>query len=286
MEPLLAADDRLHARVLYANRLELWSWWRFPRMCDPYWRLYWHDQDGAALIHHDRPLALARERAVLVPAEVAVGTRPAPGVRQLYAHIDLIGLPEAVRAACFDQPWVAPADPVLSGLLAPLMGTGPAAPPPLAVLSTIKAAFFRALGLWVAALPPDAAGAGAVRGAGRTAACLRAIGDEPGALWTVPRLAAIAGLSPSRFARVFLAEVGVPPARYLQERRLEAAAHRLRHGDEPIPDLARSLGYRDRHYFTRAFTRRFGMAPATFRRTAREQRPPAGAAAHPVLRAP
>ena len=81
-EALLIPDDRLHARVLYLNRLPLWPWWRFPRLCDGFWRIYWHDRDGASLVAGGCEMAIPACRAVLVPAGVAVATLPAPEVVQ------------------------------------------------------------------------------------------------------------------------------------------------------------------------------------------------------------
>ncbi|MCP4184153.1 MAG: helix-turn-helix transcriptional regulator [Hyphomicrobiales bacterium] len=43
-----------------------------------------------------------------------------------------------------------------------------------------------------------------------------AIHDQSGHKWNNESLAAIAGLSPSRFLEVFLATVGEPPVAYLQ----------------------------------------------------------------------
>jgi AraC-like DNA-binding protein len=53
------------------------------------------------------------------------------------------------------------------------------------------------------------------------------------------------------------------------ETRLEAAQQQLRQTPKPADEVAETLGFSDASAFTRAFRRRFGMAPATWRRNAR-----------------
>lgn len=269
-EPVLLPEDRLHARILYLNRLDLWPWWRFPRLHDAFWRLYWHDRDGAALGHGGREIPLPGRRAILVPAGCTVATRPAPGIVQWYAHVDLLGLPPLAGAELTRTPWIAPEDAALRALLDPLLA-GFERMPPIAALTAAKSAFWRALHLRVAALPPAVAAAlaPAQRGAGRVALALRMVADDPGQTWSVERLAALSGLSPGRFAHVFRAEVGQPPWRWIVDRRLARAAELLLHGSEDIATLAASLGFHDRRHFGKLFRQRFGIAPASYRAQAR-----------------
>lgn len=269
-EPILLPDDRLHARVLYLNRLVLWPWWRFPRLQDAFWRIYWHDRDGASLVHAGREITIPARRAVMVPADVAVATRPAPDVVQWYAHIEVLGLPPRASALIATAPFVAPEDAALGALLDPLLA-GFERLAPLAALAAVKAAFWRILQLRTTTLPAAAAEAllANVRGGGRVALALRGIEDAPGQAWSVERLAALTGLSPGRFAHVFRAEVGMPPWRWILDRRLAQAAQRLLHGDEDLPALAAQLGFTDRHHLSRAFSRRYGNSPMAYRRQAR-----------------
>ena len=78
-------------------------------------------------------------------------------------------------------------------------------------------------------------------------------------------LARTAGLSRSGFCSAFAAAEGLAPGRWLREARLVAAAERLRRG-AAAADVARDLGFADPAYFGRAFRRRFGLPPATWRR--------------------
>lgn len=78
-------------------------------------------------------------------------------------------------------------------------------------------------------------------------------------------LAKIAGLSRSSFCAAFTASEGMSPGRWLRDKRLLAAAARLRSG-ATAAEVAKEFGYPDPAYFGRAFRQRFGLPPARWRR--------------------
>lgn len=78
-------------------------------------------------------------------------------------------------------------------------------------------------------------------------------------------LAAIAGLSPFHFHRVFRESVGETVKDYTLRLRLERAAFRLLLHDEKVLDIALDCGFQSHETFTRAFRRRFGMTPSDYR---------------------
>jgi AraC-like DNA-binding protein len=84
--------------------------------------------------------------------------------------------------------------------------------------------------------------------------------------WTVETLARAVGLSRPAFAKRFALALGVPPLRYLSEVRLELAARLLESSDASLSELAQTVGYASEFAFSRAFKRRFGVAPSFFRR--------------------
>jgi transcriptional regulator GlxA family with amidase domain len=85
----------------------------------------------------------------------------------------------------------------------------------------------------------------------------------------VERLADRAAMSPRNFARAFLAETGMTPAKVVEHLRLEAARATLEAGSEPIDRIAASTGFGDPERMRRAFIRAFGQPPQALRRTAR-----------------
>jgi AraC-like DNA-binding protein len=103
----------------------------------------------------------------------------------------------------------------------------------------------------------------------RLSRALAAMQAEPARPWTVLGLARAAGLSRAAFARRFLAELGVPPLRYLAERRMQLASLLLVEGDDSLASVAAQIGYESEFAFSRAFKRHHGEAPGAFRRRVR-----------------
>jgi AraC family transcriptional regulator len=91
-------------------------------------------------------------------------------------------------------------------------------------------------------------------------------------------LAEAAALSPFHFARQFKAATGETPAAYVTRRRVERAEDLLRHTRLTIPEIAYKLGFAHQSHLHRAFKKRMGATPGSFRRGPIEEKPgPAGA---------
>lgn len=78
-------------------------------------------------------------------------------------------------------------------------------------------------------------------------------------------LARIASFSMYHFHRIFRAMTGDSVMGYVRRLRLERAAHKLRHSEDGVLEVALESGYSSHEGFTRAFHRQFGAAPSTFR---------------------
>ena len=74
-------------------------------------------------------------------------------------------------------------------------------------------------------------------------------------------IAKVAGMSRFHFGRMFEAEVGKSPYRYLVDVRLACAATLLKSGKVSVTQTAFRVGYSDLGRFGRAFRARFGMTP-------------------------
>jgi len=85
----------------------------------------------------------------------------------------------------------------------------------------------------------------------------------------VERLAAQAAMSPRNFARAFVAETGMTPAKAIELLRLEAARAHVEEGSQPIDRVAATTGFGDPERMRRAFIRSFGQPPQALRRAAR-----------------
>ena len=86
-------------------------------------------------------------------------------------------------------------------------------------------------------------------------------------------LARKAGYSPFHLQRAFRAFVGETPKAYVERLRLERAAVRLWLQGGNILGVALDCGFRTAEGFLRAFRRRFGVTPSTYRRRRGARRP-------------
>jgi AraC-like DNA-binding protein len=75
------------------------------------------------------------------------------------------------------------------------------------------------------------------------------------------------GVSQPYLYRVFMAEKGISPKRYLSERRLREAKRQLSVTDFSISDIASSLGFSDVLAFSKFFSGKMGISPTEFRRS-------------------
>ena len=86
----------------------------------------------------------------------------------------------------------------------------------------------------------------------------------------VEDMAAVAGLSPFHFSRMFHASTGKAPHAYVTSKRMDAACHLLATTDLPLAKVATRVGYRTQAHFTGVFHRHVGVTPRTYRVTRSE----------------
>jgi transcriptional regulator GlxA family with amidase domain len=89
--------------------------------------------------------------------------------------------------------------------------------------------------------------------------------DNLGGDLSVSALASLAAMSERNFARVFTREFGVTPARYVEQLRLEAARRELELSDKGMEEIAIASGFSSADLLRRAFMRRCGTPPHSYR---------------------
>src|SRR5262245_3199305 len=89
---------------------------------------------------------------------------------------------------------------------------------------------------------------------------------QPANRWTLDALAREVGLSRSAFAERFAALIGVPPMKYLSSWRLQVATQYLERHGISVAQVAALVGYESQAAFNRAFKKRVGVPPASWRR--------------------
>lgn len=99
----------------------------------------------------------------------------------------------------------------------------------------------------------------------RLAKAISAMHAQPAQGWNLDNMAALAGMSRSRFAAHFTRTVGAPPGDYLTRWRLGLARTLLRKG-LPVKQVAAEVGYASPGAFGRVFLQRVGAAPTHWQR--------------------
>lgn len=95
--------------------------------------------------------------------------------------------------------------------------------------------------------------------------CAALLEFDPARAWTLAELGRRTHLSPEHLSREFKRTFGLAPMECLARHRLERAAARALHSDEPLARIGQSVGYDDANYFARRFRQGFGMSPREYR---------------------
>jgi AraC-like DNA-binding protein len=80
---------------------------------------------------------------------------------------------------------------------------------------------------------------------------------------SLAELAQLVSFSPFHLARVFKAQMGIPPHAYLESIRIRQA-QRLLAFDQPLAEVAGATGFTDQSHFTNRFKRFMGVTPAQY----------------------
>lgn len=90
---------------------------------------------------------------------------------------------------------------------------------------------------------------------------------------TVEELAGAWGMSRTRFSHFFRNVVGVSPARFITQVRLEEVQRRLTYTPQTLKQIATDCGFADANHLCKVFRRQHNMSPGTFRRQMRPAMP-------------
>jgi transcriptional regulator GlxA family with amidase domain len=89
--------------------------------------------------------------------------------------------------------------------------------------------------------------------------------DHPGADLSVDALARRVHMSPRNFFRVFVRQLGMTPAPFVERARVEAARRLLEETARGMPDVAAACGFGTSETMRLAFRRTLGVNPAAYR---------------------
>jgi len=262
VNPILSS---LRLEVVQASHRTLGTDWARDGYSDDVARLYWVERGLAFVRHHDREFQLRPGRLYLIPAGTTFDFWCPRRFTQYWVHFTAtsVGGLDALRyLACEYESAVDDVRKTRAMIRA--LETAASGHQPADVL--------RANGLLMQLLahfPARAEAPSRARadeGIRRFAAVLGYVEANLGAPLRVSRLAAVAHLERTYFARAFRARFGVTPARYVQRLRLDRAKRMLLETDLTLRTIADRNGYTDVHHFAKSFKKLTGTTPGAFRR--------------------
>ena len=260
---------QLDIRLLTFDVSRIDSHWGTRDHCDPYWRLYVNNSPGAYLELAGGQHVIVPNRIHLVPAWVRLHCRSRSVTDHFYVHFDVMDLSGPIVRELFREPRVLRKTAGYADLVKPIV-SGQSSPlqPSLATIMYVKSLVYDAFANLLAGLPASQLERlqQLVIGNRRFAGLARHIENHLGQPLDNGLLAKRAHMSKSHFIRCFREAFGQTPALYVMEKRVAAAAKRLRLSDCGIDRIAHELGFANRFYFTRVFTRLMGISPASYRK--------------------
>lgn len=78
-------------------------------------------------------------------------------------------------------------------------------------------------------------------------------------------IAGVAHMSPHYFSRAFRKSTGIPPHKYVVDRRIEKAKALLSNNHLPLVEVGLSVGFQNQSHFTTLFHKRTGVTPKVYR---------------------
>jgi len=253
--------------LMHAESVIIGESWNIDSVRSPFWRLYIHNRDRAAVVSAAGRHELTPARVHLVPAYMHFACRNSRPVVQFYVHFEVLGIPPMLQQRLFARPLSLPLSP-LSKTVRDAFAGGASPSPAAAQLCLAQAVVLESLAGAIAGLPP-----GQQERLQETLCEPQAIRPAmellrrrlPAAV-AVSELAESCSLSPDHFSRLFRRQMGQSPAQYVLHARLTMAGKALRYSSAAIETIASIHGFANRFHFTRAFTQAMGATPAAYRK--------------------
>ncbi len=256
--------------------------WNISHQISPYWRLYWNRQECGTVHHKGKSYSLGPEKVVLIAPETdfigeyniqadlkpvyelignprgQAGSDRGKGMDHLFIHFNFGPLIDIVKNEVVEIAVTAEQRDLVSSI-GKAVADDPEYPGlelELKILSLLSLAVSRTLRT-VETLPITD---------NRISNVLKLIEDDLSVSHRNENLAKTANLSLSRFEKLFTEKLGQSPGRYINCRRIEEACILLDHKEDSIELIAESLGFCDRHHFSKIFKKYRGVSPAAYRK--------------------
>lgn len=240
-----------------AGRLQQWA---TPGNAWSFWRIWWNGETGARVSHEGKWVSLGPEQLVAAAPQTMVKRELEHPLDHLWLHASLSWPYDRVRPQLVVVPLTKVEQRAVRALRQSLAGQPGD--------SALNRQMSLGLQHWVLRILSQVEDDDWLPAAQDRRICkvLQTMDQDLESPWSNAELANIACLSPGAFAHRFREEVGEAPQTWLTRRRLQRACLLLHHSDSSIEEVASACGFCNRYYFSRLFSRAYGMGPASWRK--------------------
>lgn len=230
--------------------------WDCTDHCSPFWRLYWHEDEGAVIVMAGHKVPLLPRHLVIIPPNSHFSSHLTQPVRQFFLHYLVEPQYRGPADTVFQLPASAWQADLCAGIVERL----------IADTSDIRASFEGQMLVASALLALPVEGWTLRYGDARVSRAVAHLAESYPAWPGNDALAREAGMHPTAFIRLFRLATGHTPLQHLVNLRLEEACSMLHFDDATLDEIAERCGFGERAYFTRVFSRNMNCTPAAYRR--------------------
>jgi AraC-like DNA-binding protein len=270
---LANAVEQMHLRLFAAAVTEIKAGdWKTQNVCDPFWRFYLNERDGASMKLADQSVPMRAGALYLVPEGVRFSCANVLDVKHFFMHFDLLGMPRPILQQLFGAPLEIEETSALAREASLLRDCLEATNDfSISLQCRAKALLFGCLGHIFqqserqnqAQYPNLSAHHAPILPA------LEWIESHLNEKLSNQFLARLCHWSEDHFARRFAECVGQSPGNYIRSRRIAVASQQLLFTGKSIEQIAQESGFANRFHFSRAFAREKNSTPAAYRKTTR-----------------
>lgn len=224
----------------------------------PYWRFYWNDKPGAALIMGNEFLSMSPDSFFLIPSGTRFSSKSENSFNHFYVHFQADSPFDRVLKKIYqfkiNQTIISKI-----GILSELLNDQDAEQIRINLLA-YSLLYDGLLMLrhedFESARDFDP----------RVEKAMSYINKNTSRIISNDDLAAKINMSVNGFIRLFTTEMGVSPQQYSRKKRIEKASILLHFSNKSIDEIAKETGFLDRYHFTRVFKSITTHSPAEFRK--------------------
>ncbi len=246
----------------------MWEW-DYQNLSAPYWRFFWNDTAGAAILLDDRKLELTPEVMLLIPPHTPFNgfmepiAKNDPPIGSLYTLFKLGEPYDKIPPDLFSFPAPRRTQEKLRRLTKnQLTGQKETVGYELTVIRFIidlilKIPKYR----WPVPIRDN-----------RVERAIEFMGHHLNRPLELGEIAKNISVSISTLTRIFSRETGIPPYQYHLQLRLEKACDLLHVEGASIDETAETCGFVDRAHFSNVFTKKYNLTPVGYQLSRKESR--------------